>query len=165
MKKVILTIAITIGLFAGMVWLLGATPKGEGSAQVAQTGTAVLAAEHTNFDFGSISMAKGNVMHEYVVRNTGSAPLTLGKMYTSCMCTQARIRIGDTMLGPFGMPGHAMIPRLNKTLAPGEEAVVEAIFDPAAHGPAGVGRVNRVVTIEIDGGAPLELSFTATVTP
>ena len=48
---------------------------------------------------------------------------------------------------------------------PGDDAVVEVVFDPAAHGPAGIGPIERVVTIENSAGRPLELAFNATVTP
>ena len=63
------------------------------------------------------------------------------------------------------MPGHGAIPRINQTINPNEEAVVEVVFDPAAHGPAGVGRIGRTVVIENNSGAPVELSFIALVTP
>ena len=48
---------------------------------------------------------------------------------------------------------------------PGEDAIIEVVFDPAAHGPAGIGPVDRVVTIENTAGRPLVLAFAATVTP
>jgi len=63
------------------------------------------------------------------------------------------------------MPGHIAVPRINKSLNPGEEAIVEVVFDPTAHGPAGVGTIQRVVTIENNAGEPLELQFSAVVTP
>lgn len=69
------------------------------------------------------------------------------------------------MRGPFGMPGHGAIPTINEALEPGTEATIEVVFDPAAHGPAGVGKVNRVVTVETASGEALQLSFQATVTP
>lgn len=56
-------------------------------------------------------------------------------------------------------------PSINQTINPGEEASVEVVFDPAAHGPAGVGQIQRTVTIENNTGKPLELGFSAVVTP
>ena len=63
------------------------------------------------------------------------------------------------------MAGHGFTPRLDERLAPGESAQVEVVFDPAAHGPAGIGQTDRIVTIENDGGPSLELRFSALVTP
>jgi len=63
------------------------------------------------------------------------------------------------------MAGHGPAPRLEERLAPGATAQVEVVFDPAAHGPAGIGQTDRIVTIGNDGGPPLELRFSALVTP
>lgn len=81
------------------------------------------------------------------------------------MCTTAVLVIDDKRSGPYGMPGHGFIPKINETMNVGEEATVEVIFDPAAHGPAGVGRIERKITIENNAGQSLELEFTALVTP
>ncbi|RJQ13467.1 DUF1573 domain-containing protein [Candidatus Parcubacteria bacterium] len=117
------------------------------------------------FDFGKISMAKGNVSHRYKITNSGTEPLTIKKIYTSCMCTTATLLNDSKKLGPFGMPGHGLIPSINEELSPGMMAEVEVVFDPAAHGPAGIGKVERTVYIENNSGKPLTLNFTATVTP
>lgn len=138
----------------------GGTPLG---ASVGSSGT--LLAEETAYDFGSISMTAGNVSRIFTIKNTGSAGVTIEKMYTSCMCTTAVLRAGGKSFGPYGMPGHGSIPRIGRTLNAGEEAKVEVIFNPAAHGPAGVGKIARSVRIETNAGEPMELSFTALVTP
>ena len=125
-----------------------------------------LRARETNFNFGSISMAAGKVTHLYRFRNAGAEPIVLGKMYTSCMCTTAAlVKSSGRKFAPVGMPGHTPIPALNETLQPNEEAMVEVVFDPAAHGPAGIGPIDRVVTIENSAGQPLELAFRANVKP
>ena len=67
--------------------------------------------------------------------------------------------------GPYGMPGHGFIPKINETLNSGEEALVEVVFEPAAHGPAGVGPIQRAIAIENNAGEPVELLFAAIVTP
>lgn len=124
-----------------------------------------LTAPELQFNFGSISMAAGKVTHRYWIRNTSAGPIVLDKMYTSCMCTTAALVKGARKFAPVGMPGHTPIPALNETMQPKEEAMVEVVFDPAAHGPAGIGPIDRVVTIENSAGQPLELAFTANVTP
>ena len=82
------------------------------------------------------------------------------------MCTTASLKMNGRTFGPYGMPGHGFIPKINEKLGPGEETIAEVIFDPTAHGPAGVGQIQRTITIENNAGAPLQvLSFTANVTP
>ena len=81
------------------------------------------------------------------------------------MCTSATVVAADRRIGPFGMAGHGRMPAIRETIAPGALAQVEVVFDPAAHGPAGVGRTERAITIETDRGAPLQLGLTAMVRP
>ena len=145
-----------------------ARPSGNSPANVANNLTPnALAAETQNYDFGTVSMAAGNVSYATTIKNTSAAPVTITRLYTSCMCTTGTLEVGNKKLGPFGMPGHggAGIVNTNEALAPGEEATLKITFDPAAHGPAGVGFIERVITVETNAGAPLELAFTATVTP
>ena len=124
-----------------------------------------LDAAEMKFSFGPISMAGGKVTHRYPIRNVGTEPLTIRKLYTSCMCTTAALVKGGKTSKAYGMPGHTPIPTINIPINPQEEAFVEVIFDPAAHGPAGVGPIERVVTIENSAGQPLELAFAALVSP
>lgn len=120
----------------------------------------------TQFNFGSIPMSGGKVIHRYWISNAGTEPIILRKMYTSCMCTTAAlVKSSGKKFDPVGMPGHAPIPTINEPMSPGERAIIEVVFDPAAHGPAGIGPIDRVVTIENTGGRPLQLAFTANVTP
>lgn len=133
--------------------------------RVEAQGPRMLKANDANFDFGTISMAAGNVSHRYWIRNTGDRPITVRKMYTSCMCTTATLIKGGRKSPTVGMPGHGFMPTLNETLAPNEAAAIEVVFDPAAHGPAGIGRTERLVTIQTDRERPLELAFVVNVTP
>ncbi|MEK7636358.1 MAG: DUF1573 domain-containing protein [Patescibacteria group bacterium] len=126
-----------------------------------------LFAEEQFFDFGVISMAAGNVSRVFKIKNSGISPLRIKKIYTSCMCTTATLDNTGVKQGPFGMPGHGGFPSsLNETIEPNQEAEITVVYDPAAHGPAGVGKVRRVIYIETDAEEkPFELSFEATVTP
>ncbi len=133
----------------------GATPRA----------SAALGSSESKFDFGSISMAAGKVTHRFFLANRGAEPIEIRKLYTSCMCTTAELVKGIRRFGPFGMQGHTDIPSINQDFAPGERAYVEVVFDPAAHGPAGVGPIERVVTIENSAGQPMQLAFSAYVTP
>lgn len=134
------------------------------AAAPASTGQG-LAAREPYFDFGPISMAAGKVSHRYWLRNESAAPVTIQRIHTSCMCTTATLVRGLRVIGRYGMAGHGPMPDVNQSLAPGEEAYVDVVFDPAAHGPAGLGRTERVVTIERVGGEAVQLGFVANVTP
>lgn len=140
-----------------------ASVESRSSALANSAGT--LRAREATFNFGSISMAAGKVTHRYWIRNADTEPILVRKLYTSCMCTTAALVKGGRKSDPYGMPGHGFIPSINVPINPKEEAMVEVVFDPAAHGPSGIGPIERVVTIENSGGHPLELAFRANVTP
>ena len=163
-KNIALALIVVFILLGGL--MLIARPKSETPQVATAVGTlADLKAGEDTFDFGSVSMAAGKVSHTFKVKNEGADPVVVTKMFTSCMCTSASITTKEGKMGPFGMPGHGFIPEINRVIAPGEEAAVEVVFDPAAHGPAGVGRIERVVTLESGDSEPLKLGFGATVTP
>ena len=143
-----------------------ATPSGAPQVQAATVQPGALFSTRPNHDFGTISMAAGNVSTTYRIKNEGAAPLTVNKIFTSCMCTTATlITANGRKQGPFGMPGHGPLKAVSQELAPGETALLEVVFDPAAHGPSGVGRIERVVTVESKGTTPLELGMVAMVRP
>ena len=128
----------------------------------------ILSALEEKFDFGTISMKDGKVAHKFPVKNSGDEPLVIEKVYTSCMCTVANIIDAQgKSYGAFGMPGHGGgISVAEIEVGAGETVMVEAIFDPAAHGPSGVGLADRVVYLETNStqSPKVELNFSATVT-
>ena len=158
--------ALVVAALAGIMWW-GAQQKNGGNATTPEEkSNGLLVSVERIFDFGSISMAAGNVKHTFAVKNTGSEAVRIRKMYTSCMCTSAILTIGSgKRYGPFGMPGHGFIPSINTEVRSGEEINVEVIFDPAAHGPAGIGEIERLVALEHNAGESLELNIRAVVTP
>jgi len=128
-------------------------------------GSRALVAREQYFDFGPISMRAGKVSHRFWFQNEGPDPVTIHRVYTSCMCTTATLVKGLRTIGSYGMPGHGPLPAVDQALEPKEAAYVDVVFDPAAHGPAGLGRTERTVTIETWSGAPLTIGFVAMVTP
>lgn len=155
----IITVAIVLAVLVGFAWSSRPTATQTPQADVPKDAEVM-----QSFDFGTISMAKGKVSRIVPIVNSTAEPLTLTKLYASCMCTTGTLVIGDKKFGPFGMPMHGPIPTLHETLLPGDRAEVEVIFDPAAHGPAGVGRVSRVVYLETSAGKK-EIRFSANVIP
>jgi len=161
----LMVIAMIVAVIAAKPGHEPVAQSAAGSAVAATHPAAALAARETRFDFGQISMAAGNVSHRYWFKNEGEAPVLIQRIYTSCMCTTATLVKGARVIGRFGMAGHGPLPEVNQSLEPGETAYMDVAFDPAAHGPAGLGRTERVVTIEPRTGEPLQLGFTADVRP
>jgi hypothetical protein len=127
-----------------------------------------LTALENSFDFGQIRMGDGTVAHQYTLANNTGEAVTIQKVYTSCMCTTAALLDpSGVVLGTFSMPGHGgASPAANIKVEPGHTVTVNAVFDPAAHGPSGVGLASRTVYLETN-SAPspkLELAFRAMVT-
>lgn len=171
-QKIIISGFVILLAIAGLVWLAKPSPTGE-KAELPPVANISISANEMKYDFGNISMKDGNVSHKFVIKNTASEPVSLNKLYTSCMCTSASLLVGDPStgsgqvkkIGPFGMPGHGSFPSFKETLEPGAEMEIEATFDPNAHGPAGIGRIERVVYLESNGQTVLELGIAAFVKP
>ncbi len=163
-----------LGIFVGAVAVVGsliwfgqpdANTNSKSISTIASNISNLIKTEETSFDFGSVSMAKGKISHLFRFKNTGLEPVVINKIYTSCMCTEALLVTKMGKFGPFGMPGHGIVSSIKAMVEPGQEAEIEVIFDPAAHGPAGVGKIQRVVTLENSAGSPVEFQFSALVTP
>jgi len=164
-KNIIISILFCAVTVAGIVLLVAkSAATSDGVVSNSEIAAGSLSAEETYFDFGTAQMSKGKISHDFKIRNTGTNPAIIKKIYTSCMCTVAILKVGNEQMGPYGMMGHGAIPTINKMMAAGEEAIITVVFDPNAHGPAGVGLIQRTVTIEND-GKPIELSFKVIVTP
>jgi len=164
-KTTITGIIIAIVAFSLIVWMARPGPRNGNTASITAQPSGILSAEETSFDFGAISMASGKVSHSFKIKNKSPEPATIEKIYTSCMCTTASLVTDGLRFGPYGMPGHGFIPKINKIIDLDEEAIIEVVFDPAAHGPAGIGPIQRLIAVEKNGGERLELSFSAMVTP
>lgn len=163
MKK-ILTGAVLAVLAIGLLAWWGWSESSKLSA-VTLSAESLTVAEKS-FDFGAISMKNGEVATNFVVTNPTERTVTLRQIVTSCMCTVAYLETSGGEQGPFGMPGHnGPTAAVNESIAPGESRVLRVVYDPAAHGPAGVGPVNRLVTLTDADGQTLELEIKALVKP
>ena len=68
--------------------------------------------------------------HSFTVKNTGAEPLEIFRLSTSCGCTQAEMKDGQTVI------------------AAGESAEMSVSFDPAVHkDDTDLGELTRVVYI------------------
>ena len=119
-----------------------------------------------DWDFGSISMKDGNVTHNFEIKNEGTEPVVIKKVFTSCGCTTAFvIDASGKKYGEFGMPGHGLPSKTDIVVGPGDAAIVEAVYNPAAHGPAGVGLAKRSIYLETNSSVSpkVEVRFSALV--
>lgn len=159
---------IVLGI-AGVVAIVLFVAANAGTPSASSSSDGRVVADHATYDFGQLSMANGTVTHRFELKNPSGTPVVLTKIVTSCMCTTAEVKdSGGAMLGRFGMPGHGGgSAAANITVAPGAAVALDAVFDPAAHGPSGVGRANRSIMIETNSSATprLELGFQALVAP
>lgn len=159
-KKLIIIIAILtfVILFGGVIIVskLTSTPVVTAS-QNAKAETQ----EPTSYDWGNIPMNRGNVTKTFRIKNTGTDTLKIFNVKTSCHCTKANVAIGGETSQNFGMSG---ISSWVGEVYPGKEAKLNVIFDPAYHGPQGVGPINRFVSIETNDKGTSKITFTVTGT-
>ncbi|KGN72186.1 DUF1573 domain-containing protein [Porphyromonas sp. COT-239 OH1446] len=100
MKRIALLLSLLL-LFVG-----GAVAQNKNKS----TG-AIISSPATDFDFGMIKEANGKVSHTFTIKNTGSAPLVIVNITSSCGCTE---------------PEYSREP-----IAPGKETKIKITFDPA----------------------------------
>lgn len=167
MKEYKSTLFIILSIFAilGVLFWISSAYSDSGEVLNLSAPAGALTVDERFFDFGEISMVNGKVKHNFKVKNLSANPVSVEKIYTSCMCTSGTLILKDKRFGPFGMPGHSATPKVSQILNPSEEAVIEAEFDPSAHGPAGVGVIQRAIYIETENGGKIELGFKAAVAP
>lgn len=101
--------------------------------------------EPESIDLGETSMAKGNTEAVFKVKNSGQTDLVISGMETSCGCTTVVLKIGNKESPVFGMSNNPT--DWSGTLGSRQEAELLVVFDPAHHGPEGVGTVTRTVSI------------------
>lgn len=113
----------------------------------------------TSSDFGTVPMSKGNITKAFSIKNTGTDTLKLFNVKTSCHCTKAFITVDGADSPSFGMD--SLSAWTGEVLA-GKEAKLTVVFDPAFHGPQGVGPINRFVSVETNDKSNAKLTFTLT---
>jgi len=169
-SKTIGIIAVILLIFVGLfIW--GYAGKGATTASVQQSAissgaSSGLVAPETFYDFGTISMKNWTVKKEFTVTNPTDKDITISTILTSCMCTTAFLVATDgSTKGPFGMAGMGYIPPADELIKAGESRIIRVVYDPNAHGPAGVGRIDRFVTLTDTLGGTLQFEIKALVTP
>lgn len=169
-KTPILMIAGTVVIFVLVLgFLFSVDQKQQDQENVlasTEPSNGTLSVESSDYDFGVINMYDGDVSHRYQVTNNSDEPVTIGEVYTSCMCTTAQAIYSDGSTSAIaGMRGHSSPTYLNRTIEAGESVDIEAVFDPAAHGPSGVGPIHRSIFVKTNSTTQpqIELTFDSNV--
>ena len=111
-------------------------------------------------------MKDGDVSREFTITNSTDKDITVKTLLTSCMCTSAFIvRPDGKTKGPFKMPGMGYVPPANEIIKAGESRIIRVVFDPNAHGPAGVGQIDRFINLTDENGGELQFEIKALVKP
>lgn len=159
----IIAIIILTLLILGGIFIFG---EGTSSGQNNQSGkSSQLQTSEKIYDFGTISMAKGNVEKKFKITNPTDKDIFVKTVTTSCMCTTAYIENDGSEKGPFKMPSMGYVPPANETIKAHKSIDIKVVYDPNAHGPAGVGIIDRFVYLKDAAGGQMQLEIKANVTP
>lgn len=142
-KKVIIGLIIfTLSILGGGIYVLSTSSA---PVKITASQNARISVDQKTFDWGNIPYSGGNATKIFTIKNTGSDTLKLTGVKTSCTCTKAQVAIGGKSSPYFSM--HATSAWVGE-VAPGQEAQLTVIFDPAFHGPTGVGPIERIISMQ-----------------
>lgn len=143
-KKIVISlIVLTLLILGGGIYVLSVTSASPVKITSSQNAKAQIGQK--TFDWGNIPINGGNATRTFTIKNVGSDVLKLTGVKTSCTCTKAQVSIDGKTSPYFSM--HSTSPWVGE-VSPGKEAQLTVIFDPAFHGPTGVGPVERLVSVE-----------------
>jgi len=167
---------LAVGVTAGALTVIGCAGDAESARTVEssrprsllelerQKAESPLRSDKPHHDFGEIPITGGDVETVFQVSNEAVDEVELAAVYTSCGCTTAMLEFAEgSTAGPFGMPGHGYPSEIERTVAPGEGFKIRVTFDPAAHGPQGLGNIMRAVTLHTRDGGTTEFTIRAQV--
>ncbi len=142
--KKMVTILLPVILVAGGIsfFLMNYSPEKSNSGQPQ------IEILETEYDAGTVSMLEDKVVHIYEIKNVGTGNLEIDKIWTSCMCTTAKLKVGDEESGEFGMHTNSIF--WSQKIAPGQTGFLEVTFDQAFHGSEGTGKITRAVYLSTD---------------
>lgn len=149
-KKVLLSIIGILVFIIGGFYLINKEPSASSvpDSKLAAINPDQVSLSPETYDIGKVIMKDGNVIREYEIKNDADSPLRIKKISTSCMCTKAKIVVGDKKSRNYGMEmqGDAN-PIINFDIPAKSTAKLVVTFDPAAHGIEGIGKIERSVYV------------------
>ena len=148
-KKFIAVITVlTLGIIGIAILVSGSSSTTTTKATVSKTAGAKISVDHSSKKVGNIPYSGGNLIHVFPIKNAGTKDLEIANIATSCMCTKAYLKQGESKSEGFGMKGMSAPSNWKGIIKPGETAEIIADFDPAYHGPQGAGLFSRAVSFE-----------------
>lgn len=135
--KLLIIFAPALVIIGGFIFLIGGNVS-----QKLQSGIPKLEINPKEYDVGDVSMKTGLVKRDYEIKNIGSGDLKIDDIWTSCHCTTAILKVAGKESPRFGLD-HAGF--WSQIIAPGETGYLEVVFDPAFHGPSGIGPAVREI--------------------
>ncbi len=164
-KKMIIVVFATLALLVGGVYFVNKKESSTPESSLAKVEAADVQVSPDNYDIGRVLMKSGLVTREYEIKNNSENALRLKKIVTSCMCTRAQVVVGDKRTRLYAMEMNGVKnPIISFDIPAKLTAKVIVKFDPAAHGPAGVGPVDRIVWLTFaDQVGTREVKFTGEV--
>lgn len=150
---VVTVLILGIAVFFGT--RMGSTPQVTADSQVS------VSVDANKYDWGTIDYDKGIVSKNFGIKNTSNTTLKLYNVKTSCMCTTAQLKTPEVTSKKFGM--HESSSDVVE-VKPGETAELVVEFDPAFHGPSGVGPITRTITMSTNDTKNPTLTFNLTGT-
>lgn len=115
---------ILVLLVGGYIYLRSVSLKSAPSMEI----------EPSEYNFGSVSQAKGTVTATMTIKNNGVSDLVLKNMDSSCGCTSASV-IYKGVEGPkFSMAMHGTNPKdWKQVIPPGDSAQLKVYYNPNVH--------------------------------
>jgi hypothetical protein len=165
-KKIVIILTSVLILIVGGVYLMAGNVNSASDSSLPKVESQDVTVSPESYDIGRVLMKNGLVNREYEIKNNSENILRVKNIVTSCMCTRAQVVWGDkrTRLYSMEMAG-AKNPNVDFDIPGGETAKLVVKFDPAAHGPAGVGPVDRIVTLTfLDPVGTRQVGFSGEVT-
>lgn len=162
--KKILVISLPALLVIAVLFILLNNFSSPENQTATALGTPRIEVNPKEIDVGNVPINGGLIKKDFEIKNSGSGNLKIDDIWTSCHCTTAILKVGDKESPKFGMD-HAGF--WSQILAPGQTAQLEVIFDPAFHGPEGIGPAVREIYISTNDSKNKTESvmLTANVTP
>jgi len=155
-KFIIVTfVAVIILLIPGVY--LASTINSPAEVQINSEAKAVI--DESTYNWGEIEINGGNVEKVFEITNAGNDSLILSNVETSCMCTTAQLILAGKDSPIFGM--HSKSGYVFEVPS-GKTAKLKIVFDPAFHGPSGVGSISRQIRVDTNDPLNPQLNFMLT---
>lgn len=149
-----------IGIVLGTLLILGGAiyfgSKIGASTQITSIEEVSVNTDANTHDWGEIDINGGIVSKSFLISNGSDSVLKLYQVKTSCMCTTAQLKTSSVTSPKFKMHEKSSFV---VEVPPGETAELIVEFDPAFHGPSGVGPISRTITMSTNDSKNPTISF------